>query len=229
MWVEKVTKAFPSVKGATLSLSQPADTTHLVVCIVGAHGTPTVAGRTHLWTVNVGISTHRVWAWQGDGTVPSVDVSWTGERGDVILFSFAGFQTTTPTILFDDGSAQSEDTTAPVPEVTSPEGSHAILTLITLANGVGSITLTGAGWATTRPMLDWDRVMAAALVQEGVATPPGVWEWDIGRAYRRVMFAWPAEMPPPPPESTSLSMLGDIPVVAKYLGDTPVWVHPPAR
>ena len=204
-------------------MSKPADATHLVVCVVGAHGAPTVAGRTHLWTANVGISTFRVWAWQGDGTVPSVDVSWTGADGEVILFSFAGFQTTTPTILFDDGSTQTTATTAPVPEATSPEGSHAVLTLIALQNGGLGIAHTGAGWATTQPMTGWDRLMAAALVQEGAATPPGVWEWSPGRTYRRLMLAWPAEVPPPPEEITSLSMLGDMPVVARYLGDAPVW------
>ena len=140
-----------------------------------------------------------------------------------MLFSFAGFQTTTPTILFDDGSTQTTATTAPVPEATSPEGSHAILTLIALQNGVGSIALTGEGWAATQPMAEWDRVMAAAVVQEGADTPPGVWEWGIGRTYRRVTLAWPAEMPPPPEEIASLSMLGDMPMVARYLGDAPVW------
>ena len=223
LWVEKAEGSFPDLQGGTISLSKPADATHLVVCIVGSHGAPTVAGRAHLWTANVGISTHRVWAWQGDGTVPSVDVSWTGGRGDVILFSFAGFQTSTPTILFDDGSAQTAATTAPVPGATSPEGSHAVLTLIALQNGVGSLAMTGEGWAATQPMAEWDRVKAAALVQEGAATPPGVWEWGINRTYRRVMFAWPAEVPPPPQEIASLSMLGDMPVVARYLGDAPVW------
>lgn len=223
LWVEKAEQSLDGAQGTTLSLSRPADATHLVVCVVGSHGAPTVSGRAHLWTANVGISTHRVWAWQGDGTVPSVDVSWTGSGGGVILFSFAGFQTSTPTILFDDGSAQPTATTAPVPEATSPEGSHAVLTLIALQNGTLGITLTGAGWATTQPVLGWDRVKAAAVVQEGAATPPGVWEWSPGRTYRRLTLAWPAEVPPPPEEITSLSMLGDMPVVARYLGDVPVW------